>query len=162
MVMTVRRTPDNSRKQDAANGRTKSTRGAQAASEHVIERLRASKQKAESAEYQLGHDLGGKWAERSATAAELHALEEFRDELEAQPQYDWDEFFDWDEPKVWGPDEDLFFAMHPEADKDRHAAEDFWGYAAGDALQQSLYRGEFLRGFAEGATELWRSVKDEL
>lgn len=128
----------------------------------VIERLRASKQKAESAEYQLGHDLGKRWAEQSAEASELQNLEEFRDELEAQPQYDWDEFFEWDEPKVWGPDEDLFFAMHPEADKDRRAAEDFWERAAGDALQQSLYRGVFLKGFAEGAIAVWESVQDKL
>lgn len=128
----------------------------------VIARLRASKHKAESAEYQLGHDLGQKWADQSAEASELQRLEEFHDELEDQPQYGWDDFFEWDEPKVWGPDEDLFFAMHPEADKDRRAAEDFWECAAGDALQQSLYRGVFLKGFAEGAIAFWKSVKDKL
>jgi len=128
----------------------------------VIERLRASMRMAKVAEYRLGHDLGEKWAKRSAEASELQALEEFRDELEDQPQYDWDEFFEWDEPKVWGPDEDLFFAMHPEADKDRRAAEDFWECSAGDALRQSLYRGVFLKGFAEGAIAVWDSVQDKL
>ncbi|MCY2986459.1 MAG: hypothetical protein NTY19_01100 [Planctomycetota bacterium] len=129
---------------------------------NVIERLRASKQRSEAAEYQLGHAIGKRWAEQSAATSELQRLEELRDEYEAQPQYDWDEFFEWDEPRVWGPDEDLFFAMHPEAGKDRRAAEDFWECAAGDALQQSLYRGVFLKGFAEGAIAVWESVQDKL
>ena len=128
----------------------------------VIERLRASKKSSEAAEYQLGHDLGKRWAEQSAATSELQRLDELRDEYEAQPQNDWDEFFEWDEPKVWGPDEYLFFAMHPEAGKDRQAAEDFWECAAGDALQQSLCRGVFLKGFAEGAIAVWESVQDKL
>lgn len=128
----------------------------------ITERLRASKQKAKVAEFKLGHDLGQKWAEQSAEAAALQRLEDLRDELESQPQLDWDDFFDWSEPQVYGPDEHLFFAMFPEADKDRRASEDFWECVVGDAIQNSAFSSELLRGFAEGAIELWLSVKDEL
>jgi hypothetical protein len=129
---------------------------------NTLERLRASKQTAEAADYQAGYDLGKRWAEHSAEVAELQRLESLYDDLENDPRLGWDSYFENDEPSVYGTDEGLFFAMHPDADKDRRAAEDFWACFAGDAIRQATNPGAFLKGFAEGARDLWLSVKDEL
>lgn len=128
----------------------------------VLERLRASKRKGETMDYQAGYNLGKRWAEQSAEASELQHLEELRNELAAQPQHDWDDFFDFSEPSVYGPDEGLYFAMHPEADKDRRAAEDFWQCVVGNSIRESANTGTFLKGFAEAAIDVWLSVRDEL
>ena len=128
----------------------------------VLERLRACKQEAEAADYQNGYDLGKDWAEQSAEASELQHLEELQNGLKTEPQYDWDDYFSEQEGSAYGTDENLFFAMVPEADGDRQAANDFWELATGNSLQQAANRGSFLKGFAEGAIDLWLSVKDEL
>lgn len=128
----------------------------------VLERLRASKRRGETTDYQDGYRLGKKWAEESAEASELQRLEDLRDELESQPQHDWDDYFDLSEPRVYGPDEGLYFALHPEVGKDRRAAEDFWQSIAGDSVRESANAGAFLMGFTEGALDVWSSVKDEL
>jgi len=128
----------------------------------VVERLRASKRQGETADHQAGYNLGKRWAEQSAEASELQHLEELRDGLEAQPQDDWDDYFSEQEGSAYGTGENLFFAMNPEADADRQAAKDFWESVAGDSLQQAANPRAFLKGFAEGALDLWLSVKDEL
>lgn len=127
----------------------------------ITERLRASKHKAKASEFKLGYDLGQKWAEQSAEAAALQRLENLRDDLESQLQFDWDDFFVWSEPQVYGPDERLSFAMYPEANKGR-ASEDFWECVLGDAIQNSALLSELLKGFAGGAVELRLSVRDKL
>ena len=128
----------------------------------VVERLRASKRKTESADYQNGYNLGKRWAEQSAEASELQRLVDLQEGLETQPQYDWDDLFSDQEGSAYGTDEVLFFAMNPEADGDRQAAKDFWESVAGDSLQKAANRASFLKGLAEGAIALWLSVKDEL
>jgi hypothetical protein len=116
----------------------------------------------EQADYQCGCALGRRWAEQSAEAPELQLLEQLRDELGVQPQYDWDNYFNEQEGSAYGTDENLFFATNPDVDGVRQAARDFWEGAVGDSLQQAANRGTFLKGFAEGALEIWLSVKDEL
>ena len=116
----------------------------------------------EQADYQCGATLGRVWAEQSAEASELQLLEQLHDELGAEPQYGWDDYFEQQETAVYGTDEEFFFALHPENDKDRRAAKDFWECAVGDSLQQAAFRGSLLKGFAEGALEIWLAVKNEL
>jgi hypothetical protein len=130
----------------------------------VLERLRASKRKGEAADYKDGYDLGTKWAEQSAEVSALQRLEQFRDDREAEPDYDWDYYFSEQEGSDDETDASLFFAiMAPEAATDPQAVvKDFWRSVTGDSLQQATNRGSFLKGFAEGAIDLWLSVKDKL
>jgi hypothetical protein len=128
---------------------------------NVLERLRASKRKSESADYQNGYALGKEWAEQSAEASELQRLEELHDKLVDQPQFDWDDYFN-EGGSAYSTDERLYFEINPDDDSDRKAADDFWECAAGDALQKAANKSAFLKGFAEGAIDLWLTVKNEL
>jgi hypothetical protein len=90
-------------------------------------------------------------------------LEQLRDDLEAEPEYDWDYYFSEEDPD-YGTDGTLFFAiMAPEAATDPQAVvKDFCDSVTEGSLQQATNRGSFLKGFAEGAIDLWLSVKDKL
>lgn len=128
----------------------------------VLGRLRASKGKEEGMDYQAGFRSGKQWAEQRAEAFELQRVEDLRDEIDGDPRQSWDAYFEFNEGDVYGPDECLFFTIRPEVEKDRREAEAFWESEGGDSLQAAKDRGEFVRGFAEGALDLWLSVKDEL
>lgn len=128
----------------------------------TVNRLRASKHQCEEADYQRGLGLGKTWAERSAEAAALQRLEQLHDELDAQPQYGWNSCFEQHEGTAYGPGELLYFALHSEDDEDRQAARAFWEVVAGDSLQKAAFPGSLLKGFAEGALEVWMAVKEEL
>ncbi len=169
--MNMKENRNKTRKHDAAKCRVIKSHQPQAAGEGqaqdeglkaTINRLRASKQECEAADYQCGCELGKRWAKKAAKASELQLLEQLRDELEAQPQYGWDDYFESQENAVYGTDEELFFALHPEDDKDRQGAKEFWESAVGNLLQQAAFSGSLLKGFAEGALEVWLSVQDEL
>ena len=128
----------------------------------VVERLRASKRKMDSEEYQHGYENGRAWANDTAEAAELERLESLEEGLKNQPVYGWEFFFDSQAHpnSAYSTAEDLYFALQPndQEDRDRDAAKDFWESAAGDSELSDSY----VRGFAEGALQVWRQVKPQL
>jgi hypothetical protein len=124
----------------------------------VIQRLRASKQRAEDSRYRDGEAAGRQWAKNKAEATELKKLERFRESLSHQ----WDEYF----TEVWGANDfspGEWLGMHITADDEGAVecadAEEFWRSVLGDRSYQEPV---FAKGFAEGALTIWQEVKDKL
>ena len=55
----------------------------------------------------------------------------------------------------------LVFAIWPKLKDDRDAPASFWEKALGDDAER-IKDGDFLRGFGEGAIEVWNEVSNEL
>ena len=122
----------------------------------VIARLRASKIQGASAFQKEGHVIGIGWAKEHA---------EF-DELQRLARLDADEFFgsDWGGDGAYAAAEVLVFKIAGTDDYDRSAATDFWESLLGDDAdaETRLASLDFLRGFVEGAVELFEQVEGEL
>jgi hypothetical protein len=121
----------------------------------VIDRLRASKQKHENEQYNGGHEAGQEWARNEAEAGELIRLEKFHD---ACGPSDWGRFFWTSDRDAYGAAENLVFRIWPDDDRDRDAASNFWESQGHEEYPDD----EFVRGFAEGALEIWDQVKNQL
>jgi hypothetical protein len=121
----------------------------------VIDRLRASMQKHESEQYNEGHAAGQEWAKNKAEAGELILLERWRDSC---GPHDWQDCFVTDERSAYSAAEHFVFRIRPECDGEREAVSDFWEQRGREDHPQD----EFVRGFAEGALEVWDDVKDQL
>ena len=53
--------------------------------------------------------------------------------------------------------------MDPECDGDRDYAQCFWERAIGaEDHDERLVSGPYIRGFCEGAMDIWQAVKDQL
>ena len=119
----------------------------------VVQRLRASKKEADSKWFRTGRAYGEKWARNHASYDELvRAVEVCEDE---------DHPWEVGEHDIYSAAEILFFAIDGQEYRDRGGARDFWKETlddANDAQQQP----EFLRGFVNGAADLFESIKDEL
>jgi hypothetical protein len=122
----------------------------------VIQRLRASKQRASDDHYREGEEAGRRWAENEAEADELARLERAQGRADA-----WELLFEEAAGQSYSAGELLYFVLHPENHKDRSEASDFWECALGDDTTRTE-DGSYVRGFAEGALALWREVKDKL
>jgi len=123
----------------------------------AIERLRASKQQADARDAELGADVGREWAKGQAEADDLERLSGFRRGIR---DLEWDDFFCMpDGSSAYGPEEIVFFAMVGNDDNDRNAASDFWEMVTG---RDQTPRSAFVRGFVEGAVEIWDEVKDQI
>jgi hypothetical protein len=125
----------------------------------VIERLRASKQEAESQEYKTGWDAGKKWAEKYAEVPELRRLETWLDDSDIEQGGRYDLVFP--EINAFDAAEHLAFAIRPD-DQSRSGAKEFWENAVDEALRDEIAQPECLRGFVEGAIDVWNKVKDQL
>ncbi len=125
--------------------------------QEVINRLRASKQKPEDERYNEGREAGQEWARNQAEAAELIRLEKLREHSGAS---DWEAFFTTGEREAYGVPQHFVFQVFPEWDGSREASRDFWETQAGD--DNGYPDDAFVRGFAEGALEIWDQVKGEL
>ena len=122
----------------------------------VIERLRASKRKSGSEDFQEGYQAGREWAEKHAEAVELEQLGTLNDR--------WDWSFLGEDDTVFTVAEALFFEWQPERDGDRAASKVFWECAVGDdeSAERNLCNAEFLKGFCEGALKVWETVESQL
>jgi hypothetical protein len=105
----------------------------------TIERLRASKAAFDGAEYQEGRRVGLGWASSEAEYDELIRLEKLHTHLGDR----WDESFD-----------DRKFV----SDKVLNVTGEFWKTHLGDEIPSD----KTVRGFWEGALEVFRIVKDQL
>lgn len=131
----------------------------------VVARLRASKHESDSQIYLDGKDAGEDWAKETASAAELKRLSRLREKLDHEPQYGWEWFFDSSVNRgAFSPADHLAFAiLGDDDDRDREDSTRFWETATGwDQYNSSLTDDQFLRGFAEGALEIWEQVAAKL
>ena len=121
----------------------------------VVDRLRVSKCKFESEQYQTGHQAGQAWAKDTAEVVELIRLEYWRNQYAS----DWDRIFQ-DSANVALPAADYFVsAIQAEPPVKRRDVRDFWESV--DPGTPSPV-GEFVHGFADGALSVWDKVKDQL
>jgi hypothetical protein len=124
--------------------------------DEVVERLRASKQRAESEQYQRGLTEGRDWAKGGAEFDELQNLSAWRQSMN---EHDW---------SIVMHDSDGFGAawfnlvntIWPERADDRSAVDDFRESIMGDTMTPCT--AEFTRGFADGAIEVFEQVKRQL
>ena len=124
----------------------------------VIARLKASKAELQTERYNLGFSAGQIWAKESADVAELERLESFRNDF----QYGWNDWFQPNQNDAYGPCELLAFQIRPGDGTNRASAGAFWEEAIGEDLEKLRWDGEYLRGFAEGALDIWEEVKGQL
>src|SRR5262249_28143611 len=108
----------------------------------VIDRLRASKRKHASEQYQQGLEAGQHWARDEAEAEELIQLEKLRDRC----WRDWEGFFVSGGHSAYGVAERFVFAIWPEENADRDAPQNYWEQRGFEDYPDD----EFIRGFAEG------------
>jgi hypothetical protein len=123
----------------------------------VIERLRASKQESETQEFQAGWDAGRAWAEKYAEVSELKRLEAWRDDRSKDECR-----YEVPQGNAFDAAEHLAFALCP-GDQSHSGAREFWECAVGDNVpHDDIAQPEFLRGFVEGALDVWDKVKDQI
>ena len=128
----------------------------------VIQRLKVSKERMENDEYKEGEKVGRRWASRKGGARELMLLERFLESLDGEPSFGRDEFFSGYGSSAYSTAEQLYFAIHPENNRDRDSAKDFWERALGEDDVHKAESDSFLRGFAEGAEAVWLEVRSQL
>jgi hypothetical protein len=126
----------------------------------MIERLRASKERATSGIFTAGREAGEKWAKDAAEFDELQRLEQFRDRLGS----DWDAWFVAQDSDAFGGAHWLAVAILDGESPSRQEVDEFWDRAISDteAAEEQRHSSEFVRGFAEGALEAFKQVKDHL
>jgi hypothetical protein len=129
------------------------------AMQSTIERLRESKMKSDESQFQEGFVVGQKWAKNSADAEELERLADFHASCERQ-SWGWEGFFDLPEGcSAFSTAERVAFRIIGEEQcPGREHASDFWQ----SLWQEGSPPNEFVRGFVEGALDVWDQVKDEI
>ncbi|MGE0536751.1 MAG: hypothetical protein AB7O68_17400 [Pirellulales bacterium] len=128
----------------------------------VVKRLRASKDEVGCKSYEAGFETGKKWAEVNADAKQLQNLEQLWDSCSTS--HEWELQFDGESNSVYSAAERLAFEINPEMDGERNEAAGFWEIAVGDdaVAESNLADDEFMRGFAEGALDVWGEVKGKV
>lgn len=125
----------------------------------VIERLRESDKEGHDETYRAGMTAGKNWAKREAKAGELRRLERSRAKVR---DYEWDMLFDENSNNAYAPCEWVVFDIRPNTDGNREAADEFWENVLGVGYQAFISDEQFIKGFAEGALDVWADVKDQL
>jgi hypothetical protein len=121
----------------------------------VIERLRGSLRQHETETYKEGFEFGQEWAQNTAEAGELKRLERAIE----QHARDWGTTFEVCEHQSGGMSaRQWVYSLACPADSERNNENDFWEAAIGDDLSP-LDEPQFVRGFAEGAADIWRQLK---
>ena len=127
--------------------------------DEVARRLRLSQQRTTkmSLLFREGYELGRRWAENQASVEGLTRLEELKDELGT----DWGSNFKTTSEDRASACQLLAMRLHPEWEEaeDWTLARDWWK-EVGDGEEKKAYQADYLRGFAEGALDLWSKVKD--
>jgi len=124
----------------------------------IVTRLRASKRQAEDTQYKAGAEAGREWVTDTAEADELSNLERWHNRLGQDVHAVFDDLA-WG--RAYSSAELVAFAVWPDRDEDRSAAEEFWGQCLGDETA-AADNSQFVRGFVDGALALWDEVKDQL
>ena len=119
----------------------------------VVQRLRASRKETDSDWFRKGRMCGERWARNYASYDELVRV--------AAVSEDDDHPWEVDERNPYSAAEVLFFAIDGTEDRDRSGASDYWERAIGEA-NEPLQHPEFLRGFVDGAADLFESIEDQI
>jgi hypothetical protein len=121
----------------------------------TVSRLQASKKQYVAGAAARGRIAGTRWAHESASFGELCAL----------AQLDLDEFFK-DFPghprSGFGYHEYLAFNIEGPIDHDRARAAEFWRKAIGTGRDDDLRSQDYLRGFVEGALEVFEAAEKKI
>lgn len=118
--------------------------------DQVVERLRKlNAERDDSEDRRGGFDAGKRWAMNRATPAQLASLETFRNEVS---ESEWRELFN----HRAGVRKLTRCLMQEEPGRGR--ARMFWR----EVLDEKPEAPDFFAGFAEGALEIWKAVKDRL
>jgi hypothetical protein len=122
--------------------------------DNVVERLRASKIQRVNTITKEGQQAGAEWAKDTA---------EF-DELERIDEVNTNEWFNGIPNAPYGWCDYLAFMIlgTREDELSGEVSRDFWEAAVGDASDSRLKSEEFLTGFIDGASEVYRSVASKL
>jgi hypothetical protein len=117
-----------------------------------FQRLGASKESAERESFAAGFDAGKEWANDHAEAPQLERLADFRDRAR-----DWESVFSGAGLSAFSLEERFAFELLSEEARTRGDAQDFWL----DAMpwdRPPNNDGDWLRGFAEGALDVWERL----
>lgn len=126
----------------------------------VIARLRESKRQSSSAAYKEGFECGQAWVEDYAESDQLDKLQCLFEERRSD-SYTWEDYFNSNcGSSAYTVAERLAFVIEPQSDGDSSEAAFFWEGVAGD--DAPLDKDDWVRGFAEGALDIWGRVKDQL
>ena len=122
----------------------------------VVERLRASMRKQNEQSFNEGYKLGQTWAKEIAEVQELQRLQ-FHKDTKAKSKGEWENWFSTQD-QLW-----IEVVKIIEGDENFRAggALAFWKPLVGET-STLLNDGDFLRGFAEGAIDLWVKVQEQL
>jgi hypothetical protein len=125
----------------------------------VIERLRASKAQLQNGDFREGRIAGRKWAEKHADARQLLRLARWRD----RTGHAWEDCFITVRGQAFCAGE-IFAGTIIGEDANRQSMRDFWTSALPnyDKRHGRYTNDDFVRGFAEGALDVWDRVKDKL
>ena len=128
----------------------------------VVQRLRASKDAAGRESYKAGFETGKTWAQDAAKPKQFQNLEQLRDSCSTS--HEWGLQFDGESNSAYSTAERLAFGINPEMEGERNDAAGFWEIAVGDdaVAESNLADDEFMRGFAEGALDVWGEVKGKV
>jgi hypothetical protein len=124
----------------------------------VADRLRASMREDEGEQYQDGFQAGKEWAESTATARHLKRLEAFKKEID-RSGLRWETWFDGNDRDAFCPGEKLADIIEG-GDLGRNGMHEFWVNDLGD--DKMITEAAWLRGFCEGALDVWEAVQNEL
>src|SRR4051812_33167476 len=117
----------------------------------VVKRLRGEQQEADREAQKVGHDAGVEWAKTTATRDQLARAATWQQPVESHED-DADSNF-----------EDLVVHTSPEANGDPYAVRCFWEEALGNDFAETYKTTSLavIRGFVDGATEVWDAVKSK-
>jgi hypothetical protein len=120
---------------------------------NMIHRLRVSRAQAEKRAYDEGLIAGRAWVCEIAEHSQLAKLAALRDD----PEVPWASNFLPSACSEATPSNCLGDYLKCGDDQE---ATDFWEEAVGEGVD--VERPEFVRGFAEGALEVWDGIKDQI
>jgi hypothetical protein len=128
----------------------------------VVERLRASMRSKESQAYKNGLKAGKHWAEQEAEVGELARLEQWKDSIEREPSLpDWETYCTVVDPRQRQGVGATMAEIIAGETLDWTGVRDWWETNLGDDSAK-VDDGTFVRGFVDGALDVWEAVKDEL
>jgi hypothetical protein len=121
----------------------------------VIQRLRASKVESDDADFLEGKSAGESWARDDASAKELGRLETARQ----RAGHDWGRLFHEHGGSAYSHGEWLASVIAGDSNLDRAGRGEVLERMIGDDEDDKHADGAFMRGFAEGALDVWAQVK---
>jgi hypothetical protein len=125
----------------------------------VVERLRASVRNEQGESFNAGYELGRAWVMNAAEAPQLKRMEAFRKAMKTKSSTDWESWF-WIRGN-YKPWLELVAIIRDDKNLRAYTALGFWKELVGEPSTKPD-DGDFLRGFVDGAVDLWVEVQEQL